>query len=620
MKKIKQLICNYIQKAPLGLLLVLASINIANAQSVVKSFSNRMVNGFVMCNGNGVEGVAVTDGYNVTCTNKAGYYMLETNPDAKFISISTPTGYTTSRNGSRPAFYQEISKNTVKSNEENNGWPRNDFEIFKNPDEHHIFIAQADVQVTSNRELDMYEPIVKDINEFISTYVNGTYSSLSNNQTQNTSTKKSKKSKRGSKKTTNTTNTNILTNIPVASEKIDIFGVDCGDMVGDSPQLFPRYIEIQDRLNMPIFKTIGNHDQTYGGRTFETSYSTFEKYFGPIRYSFNKGQAHYIFLDDNFYIGRDGDYIGYIDETTFRWLEQDLQYVPKDKIVFLVIHMPTSLTKWQQPFQFDFNSLADQLVNAEHLYNVLAGRKTHIISGHMHYNLNIDHSLMPYVKNAASANVNAGNANGNSHGSIDDANGCLQGPDIYEHNIAAVCGTWWCGDAYPGKICLDGTPQGYAIFDVNGKDVKWLYKGAGHPDSYQAKAYLKDTASGTTQTTSSATPANAAAATSAVPDKELIANVWNYDEGWKVEWYLNGKCMGRMEQYTGNDPDAEALCSDRSKIKYDWIAPMPTEHLFRAKIPAELLSGSQNGNKHTDNQIEVVVTDRFNREYKAVVK
>jgi hypothetical protein len=130
MKKIKQLICNYIQKAPLGLLLVLASINIANAQSVVKSFSNRMVNGFVMCNGNGVEGVAVTDGYNVTCTNKAGYYMLETNPDAKFISISTPTGYTTSRNGSRPAFYQEISKNTVKSNEENNGWPRNDFEIF----------------------------------------------------------------------------------------------------------------------------------------------------------------------------------------------------------------------------------------------------------------------------------------------------------------------------------------------------------------------------------------------------------------------------------------------------------------------------------------------------------
>jgi hypothetical protein len=571
--------------------------------------------GFVRCDGKGIEGVAVSDGYTVSITNGAGYYTIFTNPYAKYIILSTPAGYTTKRNGSRPTFYYLLGHpcSTDPSDSLNydikTGKPKDrfindrggdyyNFYLSKNPDNHHIFIAQADVQVTSNKELDMYEPIVKDINEYSVQYVQSI-----NNPNPLINSRKNKKKK-----------------ITVASEKIDIFGVDCGDMVGDSPQLFPRYIEIQDRLNMPIFKTIGNHDQTYGGRTFETSYSTFEKYFGPIRYSFNKGQAHYIFLDDNFYIGRDGDYIGYIDETTFRWLEQDLQYVPKDKIVFLVIHMPTSLTKCQQPFQFDFNSLADQLVNAEHLYKVLAGRKTHIISGHMHYNLNIDHSLMPYVKNSASANVNAGNANGNSHGSIDDANGCLQGPDIYEHNIAAVCGTWWCGDAYPGKICLDGTPQGYAIFDVNGKDVKWLYKGAGHPDSYQAKAYLKDTASGTTQTTSSATPANAAAATSAVPDKELIANVWNYDEGWKVEWYLNGKCMGRMEQYTGNDPDAEALCSDRSKIKYDWIAPMPTEHLFRAKIPAELLSGSQNGNKHTDNQIEVVVTDRFNREYKAVVK
>ena len=574
-----------------------AQINIGNAQNVVKSFSNRMVNGFVKCDGNGIEGVAVSDGYNVTCTNKTGYYMLETNPGARFISISTPAGYATTRNGSRPIFYQEISKRNILSNEGNSGWPRIDFEIFKNQDEHHIFIAQADVQVTSNKELDMYEPIVKDINEYVTTYINGVNSYLNNTQTQNIRVKKSKKSKRASTANAGTSNT-LNTDTSVGNKKIDIFGVDCGDMVGDSPQLFPRYIEIQDRLNMPIFKTIGNHDQTCGGRTFETSYSTFESNFGPVRYSFNKGQAHYIFLDDNFYIGRDGDYIGYIDETTFRWLEQDLNYVPKDKIVFLIIHMPTSLTKQQQPFKFDFNSLADQLVNAEHFYNVLAGRKTHIISGHMHYNLNIDHSLMPFVKGDK----------------IDDANECLQGPDIYEHNIAAVCGTWWCGDSYPGKICLDGTPQGYAIFDVNGKDVKWLYKGAGLPDSYQAKAYIKDAAV-TAGDTSAAT-----SATSALTDKELIANVWNYDERWKVEWYLNGKCMGQMVQYTGNDPDAETLCSDRSKIKYDWIAPMPTEHLFRAKIPAELLSNDQSGNKHTNNDIEIIVTDRFNREYKAIIK
>ena len=574
MKAYKIFIPNYMKKrityelltVLLTVLLMFIQINVGNTQNILKYFSDRMVNGFVKCDGNGVERVAVSDGYNVTCTNKAGYYMLETNSDARFISISTPAGYTTKRNGSRPVFYREISKTHIRSNEEDSGWSRIDFEIFKNQDEHHIFIVQADVQVTSEKELDMYEPVVKDINDYVTTYINEHHSCLSNIQTQNLRVKKSKKSKHSSTVGAGASNA-LNTDTSVGNKKIDVFGVDCGDMVGDSPQLFPRYVEIQDRLNMPVFKTIGNHDQTYGGRSFETSYSTFENFFGPIRYSFNKGQAHYIFLDDNFYIGRDGDYIGYIDETTFRWLEQDLNYVPKDKIVFLVIHMPTSLTKQQQPFKFDFNSLADQLVNARHLYDVLVGRKTHIISGHMHYNLNIDHSLMPYVEGG-------------------------KAPDIYEHNIAAVCGTWWCGDPYPGKICLDGTPQGYAVFDVNGKDIKWLYKGAGLPDSYQAKTYINDNV--------------------------VIANVWNYDEEWKVEWYMNGKYMGRMEQYTGNDPDAEILCSDLTKIKYDWIAPVPTEHLFRAKIPAELSSNNQSGDRH--NNIEVVVSDRFNKKYKALIK
>ncbi|SPU30120.1 Predicted phosphohydrolases [Bacteroides thetaiotaomicron] len=49
---------------------------------------------------------------------------------------------------------------------------------------------------------------------------------------------------------------------------------------------------------------------TYGGRTFEYSYRTFESYFGPIYYSFNKGKAHYIVLDNCFYVNRDYQYIG----------------------------------------------------------------------------------------------------------------------------------------------------------------------------------------------------------------------------------------------------------------------------------------------------------------------
>ncbi len=68
------------------------------------------------------------------------------------------------------------------------------------------------------------------------------------------------------------------------------------------------------------------------GVLFEYSYRTFESYFGPIYYSLNKGNAHYIVLDNCFYVNRDYQYIGYIDERTFQWLEKDLSYVPKDKL------------------------------------------------------------------------------------------------------------------------------------------------------------------------------------------------------------------------------------------------------------------------------------------------
>lgn len=108
--------------------------------------------------------------------------------------------------------------------------------------------------------------------------------------------------------------------------------------MGDSPQLFPSYIQTVSSLDLPVFRAIGNHDMTYGGRTFEYSYHTFEQYFGPVYYSFNKGKAHYIVLNNCFYVNRDYQYIGYIDERTFTWLEQDLAFVPEGSPVFVVVH------------------------------------------------------------------------------------------------------------------------------------------------------------------------------------------------------------------------------------------------------------------------------------------
>ena len=89
---------------------------------------------------------------------------------------------------------------------------------------------------------------------------------------------------------------------------------------------------------------------------------------------------------------------------------------------------------------------------------------------------------------------------------------------------------------------------------------------------------------------------------------DIIANVWNWDEQWKVEWYENGKRMGEMQRYKGYDPTAKAICSDKEKVKYEWISPVLTEHLFHATP------------RNKNAKIEVKVTDRFGNVYTEAVE
>ncbi|MCS2517767.1 calcineurin-like phosphoesterase C-terminal domain-containing protein [Bacteroides thetaiotaomicron] len=75
--------------------------------------------------------------------------------------------------------------------------------------------------------------------------------------------------------------------------------------------------------------------------------------------------------------------------------------------------------------------------------------------------------------------------------------------------------------------------------------MKWYYKSAGHPKDYQFRS--------------------SAAGTSKEFPKDIIANLWNWDKNWKVEWLENGKVMGTMTQYTGVDPYAHQVCTDKKK-------------------------------------------------------
>jgi len=83
----------------------------------------------------------------------------------------------------------------------------------------------------------------------------------------------------------------------------------------------------------------------------------------------------------------------------------------------------------------------------------------------------------------------------------------------------------------------------------------------------------------------------------------IIANVYNHDPAWTVNWYENDVLIGKMEQYWGEDPLAKSLYPPGKNEKYSWLGVEETHHLFKAKI------------QNPGVKITVKVTDRFGNVY-----
>ena len=251
--------------------------------------------------------------------------------------------------------------------------------------------------------------------------------------------------------------------------------------------------------------------------------------YGPAWYSFNVGKVHYIVLNDNSYVGRDYFYIGLLDERQLRWLENDLSYVPAGSTVVLALHIPTTLGQDDRD-AFQYGSIGDNLANKPALYAMLAPYKTLILSGHMHTS---DFQKI-------------------SH-------------NITEINVAGLCGAWWCGE-----VCIDGSPAGFKIIDMDGEKAEWIYKGCGHPLDYQMKVYVDN------------------------PDYpgQIVANVWDYDPMWKVEYFENGVKVCDMERFKAQDPLAAELYkyppedlffrADSRQVRLQPLSHIPSVYLYNS--------------------------------------
>jgi hypothetical protein len=441
------------------------------------ALSGKAIGGTISAGGKGLKDVVVSDGYSVVLTDKKGRYELAPHPDAIALFVSTPAGYAFPQEGGIARHY--ILMQNVAKDRSNNFT----LQPLQNSDEEHSFIIWADPQVKNAKDVQkLMNETVPDVKKWVA----------------------------------------------VQPQDALLHGISVGDIVWDELQLFADYDKAVAQMGIPFFQCLGNHDMDYRKGGDETSDDTFALTYGPTYYSFNRGQVHYVVLDNVRYLGKEREYDGFVQQHQLDWLQKDLSFVPADKLVVLCVHIPVHRgTK-----------------NNEALYALLQGRNVHIMSGHTHYNVN----------------------------AIRDT--------IYEHNHGTVCGAWWTG-----PICEDGTPSGYGIYTVRGKELSWQYKATGKPVDYQMVIYDNEV---------SAT------------EKQVLVNIWNHDPAWKTEYWVDGVSRGALEQTEGFDPLAykNMLGPDLPKPR-GFAEPKKTKHLFRAVVPASAKT------------VKVVATDRFGKTYTA---
>lgn len=441
-----------------------------------KDLSVITLSGKVRANGRGIAGVAVTDGYNVVLTDTSGRYEFLSNATAEFVYISIPRGYEFNNEKSITRFYERIKPSR--------GRFKADFELDKltQDDTRHNFVVWADPQIISKEDGEqLKKESAPDLKKLVSSYPQNTL----------------------------------------------FHGIGCGDLVWDKFELFDDYQEALAIAGIPFFQVIGNHDMNLEARTDEGSAEKFKELFGPTYYSFNRGEVHYVVLDDVFFIGTAKKYIGYITERQLAWLEQDLANVKPGSTVVVNVHIPVYTNQHVRNKDKE-EPIGGVVSNRRELYRILEPYKAHIMSGHTHFNEKV-----------------------------------FEGDNIVEHVHGTVCGAWWTG-----PICYDGTPSGYGVYEVNGSEVQWYYKSTGLPKEHQLRVYPAGTVTDSPE--------------------HIAANVWNWDPTWKVEWLEDGKSMGEMQRRTTLDPLSVELHLGAAKpSRHKWVEPQLTDHIFLAKPSAE---------------------------------
>ena len=375
------------------------------------------------------------------------------------------------------------------------------------------------------------------------------------------------------------------------SEGVKLYAFGLGDLAWDEYWYKNDYslkhyrADIED-FDLAIYSSPGNHDNDPTIADDFLAAAGFRDNLNPLYYSFNIGDIHYIMMDNTLFANKGGNNVqdykeGFTDDQ-MKWLKGDLANVPKGTTIIFGLHIPWT-NRSQANGKFTYAMPATQRTEVESL---LSDYTVHFISGHTHTN---------YTN--------------------------IMNPKMMEHNIAAVCGTWWWTGYYSKNKCRlngDGTPSGYKIFDIDGSDVKWRYKVMSRDASYQFRAYDLRNSQITRElycpVSSSKNVSDAFFSEYAngwdksintTSTKKILINVFDYDDEWDVSVTENGTKLS-VSRIEAKDPLHTVFFNMGRMSANSTSMTFPTgntAHMFE-------VSTSQ-----TTSTVVIKVTDRFGRVY-----
>jgi hypothetical protein len=432
------------------------------------------IRGRVHAGGKGVPKVGLTDGFATVTTDRDGRYTLIADSRAGFVSVRLPAGFRLPTHETGTArLHQRIERGPGGEAEATFALER-----LEGDDAKHAFLLLADPQTQNAMEMGrLHAETVPDARRTLQ-----------------------------------------------GIGERHVFGVACGDIMYDDLSFYPDYERAVSAIGIPFLQVVGNHDLDLASRTDEASVATFQSRFGPGHYSFDRGEIHYVVLDDVFWYGT--AYVGYLDGNQLSWLAGDLALVEPGRTVVVFLHIPLASTRPARSGQRDATP-REMVNNREALYRLLEPYRAHVLAGHTHEQEHL-----------------------------------FEG-GIHEHVHGTVCGAWWSGD-----ICWDGTPNGYCVYEVTGSELRWRYKATGQPDEYQLRVYPPGT-------------------DPSAPG-DLIANVWGWDPEWTVVWYDGADQRGPLSRRVGLDPMSVKLhTGPELPPRRTWVEPTPTGHLFYGAVPPD---------------------------------